>query len=73
MNASQETKLLQAILYMLISIRDYPEVGWYCGHGTEMFRLLTEAYAALTDCPVDTVRARYLPQNARDPEEKKEL
>jgi hypothetical protein len=37
----------QAIRHMLSRIRDVPAIGWHCGHGTDAFRKLIEAYCAL--------------------------
>ncbi len=48
----------QAIAYVLNRIQTDPDVGYYCGFGTEVFRLLCVAEAEITGKPAEEVEAR---------------
>lgn len=59
----------QAIAYALRRINENPQIGWHAGMGTQMFSLLTEAYATLTGKTVKEVREAFAPDcEAADPE-----
>lgn len=58
----------QAIAYALRRINENPQIGWHAGMGTQMFSLLTEAYATLTGKTVKEVRETFAPDcEAADP------
>ncbi len=62
-----EEQARQALKHMLERIREHPEIGYFCGYGTQTFALLTEAAATLFNEPVAQVREHFLPRNACDP------
>jgi hypothetical protein len=57
----------KAIGHVLRQIRERSEIGWYLGHGTESFALLTEAAATLFGTDVEQVRKDFAPLNAANP------
>ena len=59
-----------AIRHALVQIRDYPEVGWYLGHCTQTFELLTAAYAENTGMSQDQVKEQFAPRACFDPRAK---
>ena len=65
-NSEAATK---AIAQVLGRISDYPSVGWYLGHGTESFALLTEALAMLDSRDVLQVRKEFSPVAPKNPAE----
>jgi hypothetical protein len=56
-----------AIHHVLNQVRDHPAIGYYMGHGTQSFELLTKAAAALWNEPLDKVRDIFEPTNPKDP------
>lgn len=62
-----EDQAKKAIRHMLDQIRDNPEIGWYCGFGTQAFSLLTEAHATLWGRDLEETREAFLPENPKDP------
>lgn len=45
----------KAVLYLAQRIGEDPNVGYYCGYGTQVFYLTAQALAALTGKPLDAV------------------
>jgi len=66
---SPEEQSKQAIGHVLLQICNHPHIGWYLGFGTQSFDLLTEAFATLTNQPIEQVRDRFEPTNATNPKE----
>ena len=66
-----EQKMNRAILHALDRIRTNPHVAWYCGHGTQMWALLTEALAAGQGRSVRETRRAWSPERAVNPENPK--
>lgn len=62
----------KAIRHMLNQIRDSPEIGWYCGFGTQAFSLLTEAHSTLWKRDLKETREAFLPTEPKDPKEEVE-
>lgn len=60
-----------AILYALGCIRKNPHIAWYCGVGTQMWSLLTEAFAASQEKSVREIREAWKPVRAENPESPK--
>lgn len=63
-----EEKKRRAILYALERIKDVPNIAWYCGVGTQLWSLLTEALAADLGKPVKEIRLQWNPKRAVNPE-----
>ena len=59
--------LHDAIAHVLRQIRERSEVGYYLGHGTESFELLTEAFALLKGKTQEEVQKLFRPRTAADP------
>lgn len=57
---------IKALQYFLTRSRDDPRFAWFT-LGTETLALCTEAYAALTEQDLATVRKRFLPPRTEDP------
>ncbi|HEX5464592.1 MAG TPA: hypothetical protein VFW88_07755 [Burkholderiales bacterium] len=62
---SPEEHATHALRHVLLRIRNDPAVGRHMGYGTESFRILTEAYAALCRQPLVEVCELFMPT---DPE-----
>lgn len=50
-------QLYKAVRYVLDRIQDSPNVGYYCGPGTQIFYELVQAEAAFTGLPLNEVEA----------------
>jgi hypothetical protein len=57
----------RALQHVLSRVHADPFVGYYLGHGSQAFALVTEAFAAILGQDVAKVRAEWSPTNARDP------
>ncbi|MFZ4776798.1 MAG: hypothetical protein ACOYM3_15615 [Terrimicrobiaceae bacterium] len=66
-----EDKKTRAILYALGRIADEPHIAWYCGVGTQVWSLLTEALAAAHGKSVREIRSAWKPKAAVNPENPK--
>lgn len=63
-----EEKKRSAIIYALQRIHAVPHIAWYCGVGTQLWSLLTEALAADQGKPVREIRLTWKPERAVNPE-----
>jgi hypothetical protein len=68
MTPETEKKVGEAITYTLKRIRDDSSIGWYMGHGTQAFELLTAAHSAMSGLDQETVKEAFAPINPVDPE-----
>ncbi len=66
-----EDKKTRAILYAIMRIADEPRIAWYCGVGTQVWSLLTEALAAAHGKSVREIRDAWNPRQAENPENPK--
>lgn len=71
--ASERDQLYAAVKHTLDQIQENPDVGYYCGWGTQIFYLLIRAEAAHLGKPLDEVEAerrkdRQPAYRRRDPE-----
>lgn len=63
-----EEKKRSAIIYALQRISDVPHIAWYCGVGTQLWSLLTEALASDQGKSVKEIRLAWKPRRAVNPE-----